>query len=239
MENMKGFCRALGKIKAIHFDLDGSLVNSRKAWFLSEVELLRGYGVDMPVSKIRDITHDDLVGRGQKYAAKFYKNKFDLQASPEKIRAKRIKLVKKHYGKAPLIDGAEKFLRAVNESSLKITLATSAPLELVEVFLEKHGFRDCFSSVTSDDHVEKSKPSPDIFVTASRNVGVNPEESLVVEDSKNGLLAAKRAGAQCLLIPNEGFSKDETGILERADFIAKSLASIDIHKVRKCLGKSG
>ncbi|MBS3814874.1 HAD family phosphatase, partial [Candidatus Bipolaricaulota bacterium] len=229
----------LGKIKAIHFDLDGSLVNSRKAWFLSEVELLRGYGVDMPVSKIRDITHDDLVGRGQKYAAKFYKNKFDLQASPEKIREKRIKLVKKHYGKAPLIDGAEKFLRAVNESSLKITLATSAPLELVEVFLEKHGFRDCFSSVTSDDHVEKSKPSPDIFVTASRNVGVNPEESLVVEDSKNGLLAAKRAGALCLLIPNEGFSKDETGILERADFIAKSLASIDIHKVRKCLGKSG
>lgn len=239
MENMKGFCRALGEIKAIHFDLDGSLVNSRKAWFLSEIELLRGYGVDLPVSKIRDITHDDLVGRGQKYAAKFYKNKFDLQASPEEIREKRIKLVKKHYGKASLIDGAEKFLRAVSESSLKITLATSAPLELVEVFLEKHGFRDCFSSVISDDHVAKSKPSPDIFVTASRNVGVNPGESLVVEDSKNGLLAAKRAGALCLLIPNEGFSKDETGILKQADFIAENLASIDINKVRRCLGKTG
>lgn len=239
MENMKGFCRTLGEIRAIHFDLDGSLVDSRKAWFLSEVELLRGYGVDMPVSKIREITHDDLVGRGQKYAAKFYKNKFDLRASPEEIREKRIKLVKQHYGKAPLIDGAENFLKAVSESSLKITLATSAPLELVEVFLERHGFEDCFSSVISDDHVAESKPSPDIFVSASRNVGVKPEESLVVEDSKNGLLAAKRAGALCLLIPNEEFSKDSTGILNRADFIAESLASIDIQNVRRCLGRTG
>lgn len=238
MENMKGFCRTLGEIKAIHFDLDGSLVDSRKAWFLSEVELLRGYGVDMPVSQIREITHDDLVGRGQKYAAKFYKNKFDLQASPEEIREKRIKLVKKHYGKAPLIDGAENFLRAVSESSLKITLATSAPLELVEVFLEKHGFEDCFFSVISDDHVTESKPSPDIFVAASETVGVKPEESLVVEDSKNGLLAAKRAGAMCLLIPNEGLSKDCSGILNRADFIAESLASIDIQNVRRCLGRT-
>ena len=235
MESIERIYSTFKEIKAIHFDLDGSLVDSAKAWFESEIELLRGYGVELPVEKIRDITHDDLVGRGQWFAARFYKEKFDLPAKIEEIRSRRINLVKEYYGEMKLLDGAENFLKTVAQSPLKVTLATSAPREMTDIFIRENGFEDCFDGVVSDDQVEESKPSPEIFLKAAECVGVRPEESLVVEDSKNGLLAAKRAGSLCLLIPNEKFSLDRTGVLEKADFIIESMSAIDLARLRKNL----
>jgi len=235
VEKIDGFYNNFQRIEAVHFDLDGSLVDSARAWLESEVELLREYGVELPVEEIRKITRDDLVGRGQWFAARFYKEEFDLSASIEDIRKRRIGLVKKLYGDMKLIEGAEGFLRAVAGSSLKVTLATSAPLELTEIFIRKHGFEECFDDVVSDDQVEESKPSPDIFLKAAECVGVRPEKSLVVEDSKNGLLASKKAGSLCLLVPNEKFSFDRSGLLDEADFVLESLLDIDLGKLQKYL----
>ncbi len=236
MEKLDGFYSSLSRVKAIHFDMDGSLIDSRNAWLDSEVELLQGYGVDLTSEEIREITHDDLIGRGQWFAAKFYKENFALTDPVEKIREKRIRLVKEYYGEAPLLPGAKDFVRAAGESSLKVTLATSAPMELAEIFLKKHGFEKYFDGVVSDDQVSQSKPSPDIFLEAARSVGVEPEESLVVEDSKNGLLAAKAAGALCLLIPNDEFSPDRGGNLSQANFVARSMASLDLRQFKRIVG---
>ena len=52
MEKTEGFYNAFQRIKAVHFDLDGSLVDSAKAWFDSEIELLRSFGIDLPVEEI-------------------------------------------------------------------------------------------------------------------------------------------------------------------------------------------
>jgi len=235
VEKIDGFYNIFQRIEAVHFDLDGSLVDSARAWLESEVELLREHGVELPVEEIRKITRDDLVGRGQWFAARFYKEKFDLSVSIEEIRKRRIGLVKELYGDMKLIDGAEGFLRAVAGSSLKVTLATSAPLELTEIFIREHGFEECFDDVVSDDQVEESKPSPDIFLKAAECVGVRPEKSLVVEDSKNGLLASRRAGSLCLLVPNEKFSFDRSGLLDEADFVLESLLDVDLEKLKKYL----
>ncbi|MBS3787882.1 HAD family phosphatase [Candidatus Bipolaricaulota bacterium] len=226
---------AFQNIKAVHFDLDGSLVDSAQAWFESEIELLREYGVELSVEQIRDITHDELVGRGQWFAARFYKEKFGLSASVGEIRSRRIGMVKKYYGDMELIEGAESFLKTIAQSSLKVTLATSSPLELTDIFIRKHGFGELFDGVVSADQVEESKPSPDIFLKAAETVGVRPEDCLIVEDSKNGLLAAMEAGSLCLLIPNEKFSTDKAGLLEKADFVVESMEAIDLDKLREYL----
>ena len=235
MEKTEGFYNAFQRIKAVHFDLDGSLVDSAKAWFHSEIELLRSFGIDLPVEEIRDITHDDLVGRGQWFAARFYKEKFDLPASIEEIRTQRIGFVKRYYGDMELIAGAKEFLEVIAQSELKVTLATSAPLELTDIFIRKHGFEGWFDGVVSDDQVEESKPSPEVFLKAAECVGVNPEDSLVVEDSRNGLLSAKRSGSLCLLVPNEKFSFDKSGLLDKADFVLKTLEHVDLEKLRELL----
>ena len=235
MEKISKLYSIFQNVRAVHFDLDGSLVDSAQAWLESEIELLREHGVELSVDEIREITHDDLVGRGQWFAARFYKEKFDLSAPVEEIRSQRIGLVKKYYGDMKLLGGAKGFLKTVARSSLKVTLATSAPLELTDIFIRKHGFEDYFDGVVSDDQVEESKPAPDIFLKAAQCVGVKPEESLVVEDSKNGLLAAKQAGSACLLIPNKKFSFDRSGLLEKADLVLKSMSEIDLEKLSRHL----
>lgn len=239
MEKINKLYPVFQDIKAVHFDLDGSLVDSARAWFESEIELLREYGVELPVDQIRRITHDDLVGRGQWFAAQFYKEKFDISAPIEEIRNQRIGLVKKYYGDMKLIEGAKNFLKTIACSSLKVTLATSSPLELTDIFIRKHGFEEYFDGVVSDDQVDESKPSPDIFLKAAETVGVPPEDCLVVEDSKNGLIAAMKAGSICLLIPNEKFSTDKSGLLEKADFVVESMSAIDLDKVRQHLPQAG
>lgn len=228
-------CKILRSVVAIHFDLDGSLVNSETAWFNSEIELLRGFGVALPREVIRGITKNELVGRGQKFAANFYKEKFNLAAPVEDILTKRIDLIKRYYGAAPLMDGAESFLDVVYKSGRKITLATSAPLELADIFLTKHGFEDVFDAVITEDHVENSKPHPDIFLKAAEAVNVEPEESLVVEDSKNGLIAAKRAGMACLLAQNDSVTDFSDELLSKADVIVESLSDLDYRLVKDCL----
>lgn len=235
MEKLQGFYKLLERVEAIHFDLDGSLIESERAWFHSEIDLLRDYGIDASVSEIREITHDELVGRGQKFAARFYKENFDLSDSAEEIREKRIGLVKEYYGSVPLTDGAEKFLQLIGESDLMVTLATSAPLELAQIFLDRRNFADYFDHVVSDDHVTRSKPDPEIFLEAGKGVGVDPEKSLVVEDSKNGVLAAKRAGTYCLWVPSGKFTELQGEVSEMTDFIAESLASLDLSAVRDSL----
>ncbi len=235
MEKLQGFYELLGKVEAVHLDMDGSLIQSEEAWFRSEVDLLRNYGVDKTVPKIREITRDELVGRGQKFAARFYKENFGLSESVEAIREKRIALVKEYYGKVPMTEGAEKFLQLVGESDRKVTLATSAPLELAEVFLERQNHPEYFDHVVTDDHVSRSKPSPEIFIEAGKGVAVEPEKSLVVEDSKHGVLAAKGAGANCLWVPSGEFSENREELSEKADFIAPSLASLNFSAVRESL----
>jgi HAD superfamily hydrolase (TIGR01509 family) len=235
MKKLQGFYNTLNELEAIHFDLDGSLIESEKAWFESEIELLRGYGVEDSIPEIRDITHDDLVGRGQKFAARFYKEKFGLAAPVEEIRKKRIGLVKKYYRQVPLMEGADSVIRLFGESEIKVTLATSAPLELAEIFLERKDYRSYFDHVVSDDHVEKSKPSPEIFLAAAAGVGVEPKDSLVLEDSKNGVLAAENAGTSCLWVPHEKYAENWKDLAERADFIVDSLSGLDFDEVRSRL----
>ncbi|MFP3953496.1 MAG: HAD family hydrolase [Candidatus Acetothermia bacterium] len=235
MDTINALCEVLRSVDGIHFDMDGSLVNSETAWYNSEMELLRDYGVTLPREDIRAITQTELVGRGQKFAARFYKEKFNLSAPVNEILRRRVGLVKQYYGSAPLMAGAEEMLDAVNDKGYRITLATSAPLDLARIFIEKHGFEGIFDAVVTDDHTERSKPYPDIFLKAAEDVGVSPKRSLVVEDSKNGLLAAKEAGMYCLLIPNSQLSNLTGSILDEADVVLESLDQLDFVELEMCL----
>jgi len=227
--------RLFNKVTTVNFDLDGSLIRSERAWVKSELDLLRGYGVECSPESIRDITQEYLIGRGQDEAARFYKDKFDLSASVEEIRDKRIQLAKKYYGKAPMIEGGRELLEFLSRTELKITLASSAPRELIEMFLESNNLRSCFDAVVSDDEVPQSKPEPYIFLKAAQKVNSRPKDCLVIEDSANGLIAAARAEMHCIMIPNGYVPRPEEDILKRADFVIDKLTDIDLEKLESVL----
>ena len=102
----------------------------------------------------------------------------------------------------PAKEGVEDFLREARTLGLRISLATSSKKEKPMKHLKRLGLLPLYDAVITADDVEKIKPHPDLFLKAARTLGVANHECLVVEDSKNGLEAAKAAGMRALVVPN-------------------------------------
>jgi beta-phosphoglucomutase-like phosphatase (HAD superfamily) len=110
----------------------------------------------------------------------------------------------------------------VNHNYL-LALATSSPREQVDFILGETGFRRSFQVVVSGDDIQHGKPHPEIFLKAAGQIGIKPGSCVVIEDSNNGVSAAKSAGMKCI-----GFKNPVSGIqdLGKADIIVHSLEEI-------------
>lgn len=104
--------------------------------------------------------------------------------------------------KVPLKQGLYVLLEYLKNANAKLAVASSSPRWEVEKHLNDAGIIDCFSAIICGDMVEKSKPAPDIYIKACEMLNENPEECIALEDSKNGLLSAYRAGCKPIMVPD-------------------------------------
>ena len=102
----------------------------------------------------------------------------------------------------PLKDGVPQVFERLRKKGIASALVTSAPAFRVTDFLEKSQLTDCFSLVITGDRVNRSKPAPDIFLLAAKELGLQPEECMVAEDSHNGVKAGYNAGMRVAMIPD-------------------------------------
>jgi len=102
----------------------------------------------------------------------------------------------------PLLTGVQDLLEWLQASEIICAVATSTAAKTAEQKLEASGIRHFFSTVTGGDQVENSKPSPEIYLKAARSVNANPVNSLALEDSHNGVIAAVAAGMHVVQVPN-------------------------------------
>ena len=126
-------------------------------------------------------------------------------------------------GRLTELPGAIAFVRSCKERGLKAALATSADLVKVTANLNEIGLSPgTFDTIVNGLDVVRTKPDPEIYLTASRRLGLACSECLVVEDALSGLDAARAAGARCLMlttsIPRER--------IQGADWIARDLAQV-------------
>jgi HAD superfamily hydrolase (TIGR01509 family) len=126
---------------------------------------------------------------------------------------------------APAIEGAVATVRRLAQD-WPLALASSSHPRVIEAALEGTGLRDAFRAVVSSDEVEHGKPAPDVFLEAARRLGVEPSETLVVEDSLNGLKAGHAAGMTTVLVPNRSVPP-AAGSEEVADVVLDRLADLD------------
>lgn len=91
----------------------------------------------------------------------------------------------------------------------KVGLATSTRKVSVMHHLEMTGLTEMFDEIVTGDMVEKGKPDPEIYLTACRRLGTQPEETYAVEDSRNGLVSAHRAGMMAILVPDTTVPTEE------------------------------
>ncbi|MBK9390056.1 MAG: HAD family hydrolase [Bacteroidetes bacterium] len=121
------------------------------------------------------------------------------------------------------LPGAGEFISRCREKGLKMALATSADKVKMEINLTEIGLPpETFNSIITGEDVVNKKPFPDIYIKAAENLGLKPEECLVVEDAVSGIRSGKTAGCRCLAVTTS-FSADA---LHEADWIYDSLLDV-------------
>jgi len=122
------------------------------------------------------------------------------------------------------LPGAIELIKSLNNHCIKTAIASSAPLENIEIIIRGLGIYDCFQAIAWGTEVPEGKPSPQIFLLAARKLGVEPGNCVVIEDAIAGVSAAKQAGMKCIAVTNS----HPISSLRKADLIVSTLEAVDI-----------
>jgi HAD superfamily hydrolase (TIGR01509 family) len=212
-------------INAVIFDLDGVLIDSEPLHCKADTRLLRELGADPPANYF-----DRFTGWTDATMWEAIKNDYHITKSIEEIMKMQIpiKLNLLHEGNYNAIPGIVELLGEIKTAHLPIAIASSSPKLFIEAVVEKIGIGQYFNILLSGEEIERSKPEPDIFLKAAGLLNVNPSECLVVEDSKSGTIAAKKAGMKCIGYQNFNSGNQD---LSNADFIVSDIREIDLKKM--------
>jgi HAD superfamily hydrolase (TIGR01509 family) len=135
-----------------------------------------------------------------------------------------------------LMPGVEQWLDDARTAGFAIAIASSSEHEWVHGHLTRLGVRDRFGHLSCRDEIVPGKPAPDVYLRACDALGVEPRDAVAVEDSPNGVIAAKAAGLWCVAVPNR-----ITVALDfaAADLVVTSLATVTLSGALERLGLSG
>jgi HAD superfamily hydrolase (TIGR01509 family) len=209
-----------GNIEAVVFDLDGILVQSEELWDAARRELAEDHGIEWP-----DDATDAMMGMSSKEWSKYVHEEVGVPDPPEEINRKVLARVEERYrSDLPWIPGAREAVRRIG-ARFPLGLATSSNREIIDLVVEVGGFEELFEVTVSSEEVERGKPAPDVYLEATRRMGVDPTRSAAIEDSTNGLLAAAAAGMRVIAIPNDAHPPAEKG-LEAADVVLDSIEDL-------------
>ena len=204
------------------FDLDGVLVDSEIWWDEVRGDFARQHG--------RTWTSDDraaVMGANSRAWSAIMRERLALDMPADEIERAIVDGMVERYRRsgAPLIDGA---VEAVHRIAARrpVALASSAHRDVIDAALRATGLVGTFAVVVSSDEVDHGKPAPDVYLEAARRLGVVPANCLVVEDSRNGILAAKAAGMIAVLVPNASVPP-APGTEELADLVLERLDDLD------------
>lgn len=182
----------LRQIRAVIFDLDGTLVDSMWIWKKIDIEYLGRFQIPLPEDLQKEIE-----GMSFTETAHYFKKRFSLPQDIETIKADWNQMAWDKYSReVPLKPGVEAFIQECQGFGIRFGIATSNSRELVENVVAVHHLEHVFSCIITGCDVGRGKPAPDIYLRAAEQLGVEPEHCLVFEDIIPGILAGKAAGMQ-------------------------------------------
>jgi len=128
-----------------------------------------------------------------------------------------------------LMANVRNLLNELKYSELKLALGSSSPKKLINEVISNFNLENHFKIVRSGENVENGKPAPDLFLKISKELKIKPENILVIEDSHNGVKAAKKAGMNCI-----GFSNNNSGNqdLSIADLIIEDFSKLTLEQIK-------
>ena len=212
----------LENIKAVLFDMDGTLVDSLWMWGDIDVEYLGKHGYEVP----EDLQHT-IEGMSFSEAASYFKEHFQLPASEEEIKNEWIEMAKDKYAhEVPLKPGALRFLKHLKSLGIPMGIATSSSRELLEAVLESLNLYEYMDYCMTSCEAGAGKPAPDIYRKVAGKLGAAPEECLVFEDTIAGIQAGRNAGSRVCAVAEEQSERWKEQIFSLADYYIESFDEI-------------
>lgn len=191
----------------IIFDMDGLMFDTEKVF----IEAWDYAGEKIGIGKAGYMVYKTL-GMNVSVAYNVWKEEFGDRYHQEELRKYTGDFLRKYYNEntVPVKYGLYVLLDYLRDTNCKMVVASSSPRWEVEKHLKNAGVSNYFVDIVCGDMIENSKPAPDIYLKACEILEATPEDCLALEDSKNGLLAAYRAGCKPIMIPDLWQPDEET-----------------------------
>jgi HAD superfamily hydrolase (TIGR01509 family) len=209
-------------MKAFLFDMDGVIIDSEPLHFDVDIRVMAHLGAV--------ITQADLepyVGMTNPAMWKAIREQYGFTHSVEEIIAYQLKDKLQELEKLETvpIEGIRELLEELKSQGIAIGLASSSPRVFIEAVLGKFGISDYFGCIISGEEVPQGKPAPDVYLEAAAALGVQPADCVVLEDSRNGVRAAKAAGMRAIGFRNPNSGNQD---LSEADMAVDKISEIKI-----------
>jgi HAD superfamily hydrolase (TIGR01509 family) len=188
-------------VKALIFDFDGTILDTETPEFESWQAVYAGFGCELPLPQ-----WVNTIGRGHDqitfdpYA--YLQSCAGKNINRDEVRARRRQLFAELLARQPLRAGVLEYIREAQEAGLRLAIASSSDRAWIEGHLARFNLLDYFEVVRCADDVVRTKPDPELYLSAVAALNLLPSEVIAIEDSPNGALAARQADIFCVTIPN-------------------------------------
>lgn len=215
-------------IRAIVFDFDGLILDTEEPVYRSWLEVYQAHGEDLPFERWVQIVGSTTAG----FHPQHHLEQRLGRPLPKEVLDRRIDRRTEMVLAQKVLPGVVRHIEEAKAMGLKLGVASSSTNEWVRGHLARLGILDRFDCMRCRDDVASAKPEPDLYIAVLECLGVLASEAIAIEDSPNGVLAAKRAGLRCVAIPNS----ITTGLdLGQADVQIASLADVTLAELLRRL----
>jgi HAD superfamily hydrolase (TIGR01509 family) len=185
-------------IRAIVFDFDGLILDTEEPVYRSWLEVYQAHGEELPFERWVQIVGSTTAG----FHPQHHLEERLGRSLPQEVLERRIGRRTEMILAQDVLPGVARLIREARARSLKLGVASSSTSDWVKGHLARLGILDAFDCLRCRDDVVNAKPEPDLYLAVLECLGVRATDAVAIEDSPNGVLAAKRAGLRCVAIPN-------------------------------------
>ena len=211
-------------IRALVFDFDGLILDTEEPVYRSWLEVYQAHGEELPFERWTQSVGSTTTG----FHPQHHLEERLGRPLPKEVLDRRVGRRTEMILAKAVLPGVAQHLDRARELGLRLGVASSSTSDWVRGHLARLGILERFDCMRCRDDVERAKPEPDLYVAVLECLGVSASEAIAIEDSPNGITAAKRAGMRCVAIPNSITARLD---LSQADLMLESLAEVTLRQL--------